>query len=69
MLLRLVPPARLASIIRPIGLLALASSILWSRFAPSAMSSDLRDATQGFMLGIALALLIWSLALERRARR
>jgi hypothetical protein len=69
MLLRLLPPARTVSIIRSIGMLALAASIIWSRFAPSAMSSDLRDATQGFMVGIALALLIGSLVLQRRARR
>ncbi len=69
MLLRLLPPARTVSIIRSIGMLALAASIIWSRFAPSVMSADLRDATQGFMVGIALALLIWSLVLQRRARR
>ena len=69
MLLRLLPPTRAASVIRSIGMLALAGSIIWSRFAPSTMSSDLRDATQGFMVGIALALLIGSLILQRRARR
>jgi hypothetical protein len=69
MLLRLLPPARRAPTIRSIGMLALAASIIWSRFAPSTMSSDLRDATQGFMVGIALALLIGSLVLQRRTRR
>ena len=69
MLLRLLPPTRIAPIIRSIGMLALAGSIVWSRFAPSTMSPDLRDATQGFMVGVALALLIGSLILQRRARR
>lgn len=69
MLLRLLPPTRAASFVRSIGMLALAASLIWSRFAPSSMSSDLRDAAQGFMVGIALALLIGSLVLQRRARR
>ena len=55
--------------LRSIGLLVLAASLVWSHFAPATLTEDARDATQGFLAGVSIALLLWSLVIQKRARR
>ena len=71
MLLRLIPDKWIADPrpLRTVGLLVLAAAIAWSRFAPGALTEDARDATQGFLVGISIALMLWSLVIQKRARR
>ncbi len=71
MLLKLLPDKWVVDPrpLRFVGMFMLAASITWSRFAPASLTEDARDASQGFMVGISLSLLIWSLVIQKRARR
>lgn len=55
--------------LRSVGMFILAASIAWPCFAPVSLTGDVRDASQGFMVGISLSILIWSLVIQKRARR
>jgi hypothetical protein len=54
--------------LRSVGLLTLVVGNAWPRFAPASLTTDVRDATQGFMIGISIALLLWSLVVQKHAR-
>jgi hypothetical protein len=55
--------------LRSVGLLALVAGNAWPRFAPASLSVDVRDASQGFMMGVSIAILLWSLVIQKGARR
>lgn len=71
MLLRLISGNRNVDprVLRAGGMLALVASMAWSHFAPASLAEDARDAMQGFLLGMSIALMLWSLVIQKRARR